>query len=173
MLRTKILTISLTMMFAGTVWAEKAPAPVLLKVFVTPAMSADGFVDSGRNVDSAKDLREALAKKKGVGIVASEKEADIILEVRGGMAASGQQTNTTVGKGIFGGLTSTSTTKAVALPAVAAHLRVRGADYSKDFETSSQRFWKDLAKIIANETVAWVNTNWAQLQKTLKENPAK
>ncbi len=105
-----------------------------------PATGSDGFVDSGRNVDSAKDLREALSKKKGVGIVVTEKEADIILEVRGGMVTSGQKTNTTVGRGIFGGVTANSTTTAVTLPALAAHRRTSklpASDSGKTWRKSS------------------------------------
>ncbi len=160
------LLLTFVMAFATTAFAE-GNNPTL-KIFVTPRLGADGFVESPRAVDSAKDIRENLAKRKGVIIVQSEKDAELTVEVvYSGLVAVGTTSNTNLSRGIFGGISATTSTSEKTLPSIGIQLHVRGSEATKDIVVTSQMFWKDLAKAAASQTIDWCNTNWVQLQKVL------
>ncbi len=168
-MKTFILLFLLT---SNAVAAEKKAAPVLIRIYVYAAVSKDGFVDSTRTTDTVKDLQGTLLKRKGVGIVTSAKDADLLLEVLGsGQAVVGTERDTTVQPGIFGGVRAQSTTQDVVLPSIAVRMHIRGSDYTKDFSATANVLWKLLAKNVGDQTVVWINTNWAMLQRTLKEKP--
>jgi hypothetical protein len=157
--------------FANFASAEQSGSPV--KVYVFARGGTDGFVDSGRLEDSVKDLQEAIAKHKTMIWTFTAKEADITLEVAdSGKVNAGTQSNTTINKGIFGGLQSNTTVKEKTLPNVTAILHVRGSDYSKELSVTAQRFWKDLAKNIANQLDDWIKVNRSRLNQIRSEEDA-
>ncbi len=171
----KILSITFLLLLSTSVLAEKKPAPVLIKIYVYAAGAKDsGFVDSARSADTVKDIQSTLSKRGGVGIVSSEKDADISLEVLGsGQAVVGTESSTSVRPGIFGGVQATTTTQQTAVPSIAARLHIRGSEYTKDFSATANVLWRLLAKSIGDQAVSWINTNWSTLQKTLRDDKSK
>ncbi len=150
-------------------FAEEKQQPTL-RIYVIPRTGADGFVEGGRNLDTVKDLRENLSKRKGVIMAESPQDADLVVEVvYSAPVLAGTSTNTNLTRGIFGGIVANTTTTQKTLPSIGVQLHVRGSEATKDIVVTAQMFWKDLAKAAANQTINWVNANWAQLQKTLNK----
>lgn len=161
------LSIVVLCLFAAVALAEK-PAQPTIRIFVGPRTGVDGFVDSTRTADTVTDIRNNLVKRAGVINVGAEAQADVFVEVvYSGMIPVGSQTTTNLTRGIFGGLVATTNTHEALLPSVGVQLHVHGSAFTKDIVVTAQMFWKDLAKVAANQTIQWINTNWAQLQKTL------
>ena len=162
----KILSAASLVLLAALTVAAQSSQDGRIKVYVYASKSADGFVDSTRTQDSARDIRDILADKnhKGIYLVEYPEAADILLEVKfSGMMTAGTTTNARIQKGIFGGLTTTSNTETKALPAIQAVLSVRGSEYTKEIGWMQQLFWKDLAKRVVSQFDSWVNSNAAQL----------
>jgi hypothetical protein len=160
----KLLSV-LLILFALPLHAEK-PAQPTVRIFVGPRTGVDGFVDSTRMADTVTDIRNNLVKRPGVINVASEEQAEIFVEVvYSGMMPAGSQTTTNLNRGIFGGVVATTSTQQKLLPSVGVQLHVHGSAFTKDIVITAQMFWKDLAKAAANQSIMWINTNWAQLQK--------
>lgn len=151
-------------MIAGFSAAAIAQAPAV-QVYVYAEPSTDGFVDSPRAMDSVKDLREIVSKRKGLALAETRESADILLEVMSsGQAVTGSEAKTEVRRGIFGGVDSNTTVQNSTLPSLTVMLRVRGSDYSKELSFTAQRFWKDLAKNIVDQAQQWLKLNGSQLE---------
>jgi hypothetical protein len=150
----KILTLALMLAAATPLYAQK---PV--KIFVTGARSPEGFVESPRLEESAKDIREILADKNHrnrIQIADSAEGADLVLTVTfSGNVAAG--TTSTIVRGIGGGAVALN--NPAALPAINVTLKVKGSDYTKDFSEVHQSFWKDLARRIVGQVDAWIAAN--------------
>jgi hypothetical protein len=137
-----------------------------VRLYIYAARSVDGFIESTRVEDSAKDIRGAFKDKKSILLVDSADAADVTLEVKfSGYAPSGVKSETALRKGTFGGIDSTTTVNAVSLPAIGTILRVRGTEFEKEFSVMSQSFWKVLAGYVATNVDDWIKTNWRQLKE--------
>lgn len=162
MKRMSVLIVAL--LFAAPLFAQGP-----LRIHVTVAKSADGFVEGGTRVaDTAKDIREILQDKdhrEYVRLVDSPDAAELIYEVKfSGQVESGSTTE--LQRGIFGGIVATSSAKT--LPAVGVVLRVVGKEYRKEFSHVQQLFWKDLAKRIVWQIDEWIVANIKVLREDAK-----
>lgn len=136
-----------------------------VRVFIYPKANTDGFVDSSRLTDSVKDVQEALGKYKNLTWTFTKETADITLEIASsGRVDAGTETQTRTGRGVLGGLISTTDTHEKVLPNLTAVLGVKGSEYTKTFSITNQMFWKDLAKNIAAQLNDWVKTNGAKFR---------
>lgn len=120
-----------------------------------------GFVDSDA-ADSVKDIKGILVTKRGgFALADSPEKADIVLMVTGRYSGSeiiGSQTS--VGRGIFGGLIATSTPIRSNYRYLAAHMKV--GDYEKDLY-SSAAYWRMSAFYLIEQLKRWVKINERQL----------
>jgi hypothetical protein len=136
------------------------------KIFVFAQKGTDGFVDSARASDSANDLTQIIAKRKGLEAVSTIEKADITLEVVNSnhVVTTTQKATTTTRRGVFGGVEQNTNVQQETLPSLTVILRVRGSDYEKELSITDQRFWKDLARVIVDQTQAWLKINASQIE---------
>lgn len=147
-----------------SVFCLTASAQEQVKVYVFAQTGTDGFTDSERIQDSVNDLKEAINKSKRVTTAFTKEGAELTLEVvSSDHEKVGTESNTTISRGILGGIHSNTTTQDKTLPSLTAILRVKGSDYQKELTITRQMFWKDLAKNIATQLDDWVKLNRERL----------
>jgi hypothetical protein len=169
MMRGIALTVVVAFIVLGAIAPLSLRAQGEVRVYVYATQSPDGFIDSARLQSSVDDIREALSKQKGLRWVFGSDTADLSLEVvSSGQFVVGKETQTTVGKGIFGGLVANTTSANQTLPGIKTVLRVKGSEYEKEISHIQQLFWKDLAKRIASQVSDWVSLNRAKIAESRK-----
>lgn len=136
-----------TMLLAMLAMAEAQGADKLTSVraFVFTATSASGQAtpeEQGR-LDAVRDVREALAKKKGISIVADRASANLLVEVVGREQREEPQ-------GGFGGKAITR------MGGTIIRLHLKSGDAESDVKGMGQGTWGRAAKDAADRILKWI-----------------
>jgi hypothetical protein len=128
---------------AGLQGADKVTT---VRAFVYTATGASGehtAEEQGR-LDAARDLRDALSRKKGITLVNSRADANLFIEVLG------REQSEEPGGGPFGGKTITRMGDTI------IRLHVKSADEESDLKGLGQGTWGRAAKDAADRIVKWI-----------------
>ena len=129
---------------AGLQGADKVTT---VRAFVYTATGASGqhtTEEQGR-LDAVRDVRDALAKKKGITLVESRERANLLIEV-----VSREERVEPGAAGPFGGKTVTRMGDTI------IRLRVKSGDEESDLKGIGQGTWGRAAKDAADRIVKWI-----------------
>jgi hypothetical protein len=138
---------------AGVQGADKLTT---VRAFVFTAAGAGGertAEEQGR-LDAVSDMREALGHKKGITLVASREDANLLIEVLG------REQREEPGGGPFGGKTITRMGDTI------IRLHVKSADEESDLKGIGQGTWGRAAKDAADRVVKWIARREPPRKKT-------
>ena len=138
-----VVTILLAMLAAGLQGADKVTT---VRAFVYTATGASGEhspEEQGR-LDAVRDMREALEKKKGITLVNSRADANLLIEVLG------REQREESGGGPFGGKTITRMSDTI------IRLHLRSGDEESDLKGIGQGTWGRAAKDAADRVLKWI-----------------
>lgn len=128
---------------AGAQGTDKTP-PVRAFVFTaTGASGAHSAEEQGR-LDAVRDMREALGKKKGLTLVGSAAEANLLIEV------VGREQRDESGGGPFGGKTVTRMGDTI------IRLHLKSGNEESDLKGIGQGTWGRAAKDAADRIEKWI-----------------
>ena len=150
------------MLAATTLLLALLLPPEEIAVYVFTATDASGFTDDfqARRVESLRNLKAAIDKKKGFVLVDTAEAADITLEV---VNAGQLETGNTRTKGLSTGLDGAifgTTSKAEKKPQV--HAMLRAGSYSMEFQGVGTNL-KNAADMVAKAVEKWAKQNEKQL----------
>lgn len=117
-----------------------------VRAFVYTATGASGQhtpEEQGR-LDAVRDVREALEKKKGITLVTSRQDANLLIEV------VSREERVDPGGGPFGGKAVTRMGDTI------IRLRVKSGDAESDLKGLGQGTWGRAAKDAADRVVKWI-----------------
>jgi len=135
-------------------WAFAREATQDITVFVSAATDASGFV-SPDATDSAKDLSDALRKKKGLRLVDRKERADVWIRIDRRFTRnrdSGGRLEVDVDNA-----TATIRQRPVEEGVLVATLSV--GDYSTEVTAAAAWTWKSIAGQLAKAVERWINEN--------------
>jgi hypothetical protein len=141
---------------ASSVWpplvSDKRPPPVRVFVFTAPA-GAGHAADPDRPAqdaealeDSARDLREALRRKREFALVDNAEDAQLKVEVL-------NREERDAGGGGYGGQRLTP------LRGTIVRLRVDNGETNGELKGTGQGSWKDAAKDAADRLIKWIRSH--------------
>ena len=114
-------------------------------VYIFTAESPSGEVgeeEQGRR-DSVRDLRDALRHKKGITVVDTREDANVVIEVIGREKREGPQ-------GGFGGKSVTEFGDTI------LRLRIKAGDAESEIKGIGQAYWNRAAKDAADRVMKWI-----------------
>ena len=115
-----------------------------MTVFVTSAPPPGSPADFPRDLaDAARELRDAIAKKKGLRVVDTADGADVKVEVT-------DREQRDAGEGGFGGV------KVTPLGETIIRFHVKGWDAESDLKGIGQAYWSRAAKDGAERLLKWI-----------------
>ena len=129
---------------AGLQGADKVTT---VRAFVYTATGAGGqhtAEEQGR-LDAVRDVREALAKKKGITLIESREDANLLIEV-----VSREERVEPGAAGPFGGKTVTRMGDTI------IRLHLKSGDAESDLKGIGQGTWGRAAKDAADRIVKWI-----------------
>ena len=132
-------------MFAGA-GAQGTDRETTVRAFIYTAIGASGEhtpEEQGR-LDAVRDMRDALEKKKGITLVNSRADANLLIEVLG------REQREDPGGGPFGGKTVTRMGDTI------IRLHLRSGDEESDLKGIGQGTWGRAAKDAADRIVKWI-----------------
>jgi competence protein ComEC len=132
----------LLLAFATLQAPDTSPTTVRAFVFAAPVSGADRTEEEGRR-EAVRDVREALAKKKGITLVDDRASATLLVEVLG-------REQRAEGTGPFGGKTITRMGDTI------IRLRVKSGDDESDLKGMGQGTWGRAAKDAADRVLKWI-----------------
>src|SRR5437660_1517870 len=139
-----LLTMLLAMVAAvGLQGADKVTS-VRAYVFTATGASGQQAEEQGR-LDAVKDMREALGKKKGITLVDSRADANLLIEV-----VSREDRSEPGAAGPFGGKTVTRMGDTI------IRLHLKSGDEESDLKGIGQGTWGRAAKDAADRVVKWI-----------------
>jgi hypothetical protein len=133
-------------MFAATASPQAADKETTVRAFVYTATGASGdhTAEERGRLDAVRDMRDALEKKKGITLVDSRADANLLIEVLG------REQREEPGSGPFGGKAVTRMGDTI----IRLHLK-SGAEES-DLKGIGQGTWGRAAKDAADRIVKWI-----------------
>jgi hypothetical protein len=116
-----------------------------VRAYVFTATSPDGQTsdDERGRLDAVKEMKEALAKKKGISVVDDRADATLLVEV----------TDREQGDEPSGGFGGVSVTK---MGDTIIRLHVRSGDHEADIKGMGQGTWGRAAKDAADRILKWI-----------------
>jgi hypothetical protein len=126
----------------ASVQVDKAE-PVRVYVFTAQAAEGQRSDDEKGRLDSVRELREALERKKGLTIVSDRSDATVVVEVLGREEREGPM-------GGFGGKTVTRMGDTI------IRVRVTSGREESDLKGIGQGTWGRAAKDAADRIVKWI-----------------
>lgn len=115
-----------------------------MKIYVTAGHPGETPSDTTEGLnDAARELRDAIAKKKGLRIVDQERDADVIVEVT-------DREQRDAGDGGFGGL------KVTPLGETIIRFKVKWGDAETEMKGVGEAYWSRAAKDGAERLLKWV-----------------
>lgn len=120
------------------------------KVYVVAHHDGE-FISSQRLIDSTKDLKASLSKRKGITIVDNEAAADLTIEVLSADTIA----------------TQINAASVVTQSQLRAVVHVSRSDHSQELSRSGVFFWKTIAGLIADDFMRWLSVNELQLKRQL------
>lgn len=138
-----MLSVLLVLGLMSGVHAGPKPAPHHVYVFTADTPDGASSDDLKKCDDAVKDLRDALAKKKGVAVVDDRDAADIRLEVV-------KCETHDMGGGGFGGATVTP------FDVKLIHIHAVSSADQTDFRGEAPGYWNRAAKDAADRIAKWI-----------------
>jgi len=138
-----ILAAVLAMFVAGGAQPPDARTTVRASVFTATGSSGQHTPEEQGRLDAVRDMRDALAKKKGITIVNDRAEANLFIEVIGREQREDVQ-------GPFGGAAITR------LGDTIIRLHVTSGDQESDLKGVGQGTWGRAAKDAADRVMKWI-----------------
>ena len=132
-------------MFAGA-GVQGPDRDTTVRAFIYTATGASGEhtpEEQGR-LDAVRDMRDALEKKKGITLVNSRADANLLIEVLG------REQREDPGGGPFGGKTVTRMGDTI------IRLHLKSAEEESDLKGIGQGTWGRAAKDAADRIVKWI-----------------
>jgi hypothetical protein len=136
------IVIALLVAFAALRQAPDSATTVRAYVYTATSAASDHVEQQGR-VDAVRDVREALAKKKGITLVDDREQATLLIEVLG-------REQRDDGAGAFGGKSITRMGDTI------IRLRVKAGDDESDLKGMGQGTWGRAAKDAADRILKWI-----------------
>jgi hypothetical protein len=140
------MVVAMLLALVAAAGLQPADNETTVRAFIYTATGASGEhtpEEQGR-LDAVRDMREALAKKKGITLVNSRADANLLIEVLG------REQREEPGAGPFGGKTVTRMGDTI----IRLHLK-SGAEES-DLKGIGQGTWGRAAKDAADRILKWV-----------------
>jgi hypothetical protein len=140
-----VLTVLLAMFAAVGLQGPDKVTTVRAFVFTATGASGQHTPEEQGRLDAVKDMRDALGKKKGITLVNSRTDANLLIEVvsREDRAESGAA-------GPFGGKTVTRMGDTI------IRLHLKSGDEESDLKGIGQGTWGRAAKDAADRVVKWI-----------------
>ena len=138
--------IATMLLILGLATAQGADKTTSVRAFVFTATGASGehtAEEQGR-LDAVRDVREALEKKKGITLVNTSGEANLLIEV------VGREERVESGGGPFGGKSVTRMGDTI------IRLHLKSGDEESDLKGIGQGTWGRAAKDAADRIVKWI-----------------
>jgi hypothetical protein len=145
MLTSTILLVTIALPAAAAI-ASQQPSSTAPRVFVFTAVSeapAPASEDEQGRLDSVRDVREALARKAGLVMVASATDADVLVEVV-------EREKRDAGIGGFGGTAVTPQGEVI------LRLHLKWGEHEIDIKGVAPGYWGRAAKDAADRAMKWI-----------------
>jgi|KBSSwiStaDraftv2_1062776.scaffolds.fasta_scaffold334652_2 hypothetical protein len=136
------IMIALSVVVAALHQAPDPSTTVRAYVYTATSPASDHAEQQGR-IDAVRDVREALAKKKGITLVDDREQATLLVEVTG-------REQRDEGAGAFGGKSITRMGDTI------IRLRVKAGDDESDLKGMGQGTWGRAAKDAADRILKWI-----------------
>ena len=131
-------------MFAAGVQGTDRETTVRAFIYTATGASGEHTPEEQGRLDAVRDMRDALEKKKGITLVNSRADANLLIEVLGREQREDQ------GGGPFGGKTVTRMGDTI------IRLHLRSGDEESDLKGIGQGTWGRAAKDAADRIVKWI-----------------
>lgn len=140
------MVVTMMLAFFAAVGLQDPDKTTTVRAFVYTATGASGQhtpEEQGR-LDAVRDVREALGKKKGITLVTSRQDANLLIEV------VSREERVEPGGGPFGGKAVTRMGDTI------IRLRVKSGDAESDLKGLGRGTWGRAAKDAADRVVKWI-----------------
>lgn len=138
------LTMLVAMIAAAGLQGTDRTTSVRAYVFTATGASGQHTPEEQGRLDAVRDMRDALAKKKGITLVNSRADANLLIEVLG------REQRQEPGGGPFGGKTVTRMGDTI------IRLHVKSGNDESDLKGIGQGTWGRAAKDAADRVVKWI-----------------
>jgi hypothetical protein len=139
-----LATMLLAVLSLTTVQAADKTTTVRAFVFTATGASGEHTAEEQGRLDAVRDVREALEKKKGITLVNSRDDANLLVEV------VGREERSESGGGPFGGKSVTRMGDTI------IRLHLKSGDEESDIKGLGQGTWGRAAKDAADRIVKWI-----------------
>jgi hypothetical protein len=134
----------LAMVAASGVQGTDRETTVRAFIYTATGASGEHTPEEQGRLDAVRDMRDALEKKKGITLVNSRADANLLIEVLG------REQREDPGGGPFGGKTVTRMGDTI------IRLHLRSGDEESDLKGIGQGTWGRAAKDAADRIVKWI-----------------
>lgn len=150
------MVLAMLLAVAAAAGAQPADKETTVRAFVYTATGASGEhtpEERGR-LDAVRDVRDALEKKKGITLVNTRADANLLIEVLG------REQREEAGGGPFGGKAVTRMGDTI------IRLHLKSGDTESDLKGIGQGTWGRAAKDAADRIVKWIARREPPRKKT-------
>jgi hypothetical protein len=139
-----VVAMLLAMVAASGVQGTDRETTVRAFIYTATGASGEHTPEEQGRLDAVRDMRDALEKKKGITLVNSRADANLLIEVLG------REQREDPGGGPFGGKTVTRMGDTI------IRLHLRSGDEESDLKGIGQGTWGRAAKDAADRIVKWI-----------------
>ena len=139
-----VVAMLLAMVAASGVQGTDRETTVRAFIYTATGASGEHTPEEQGRLDAVRDMRDALEKKKGITLVNSRADANLLIEVLG------REQREDPGGGPFGGKTVTRMGDTI------IRLHLRSGDEESDLKGIGQGTWGRAAKDAADRVVKWI-----------------
>ncbi len=139
-----VVTMLLALVTAAGIQDPDKTTTVRAFVYMATGASGQHTPEEQGRLDAVRDMRDALEKKKGITLVDSRQEANLLIEV------VSREERVESGAGPFGGKAITRMGDTI------IRLHVKSADEESDLKGIGQGTWGRAAKDAADRIVKWI-----------------
>ena len=139
-----VVAMLLAMFAAAGLQGTDTATSVRAFVFTATGASGEPTPEERDRLDAVRDMREALEKKKGITLVTTRADANLLIEVLG------REQREEPGGGPFGGKSVTRMGDTI------IRLHLRSGDEESDLKGIGQGTWGRAAKDAADRIVKWI-----------------